>query len=287
MKRIECEMCGSTDLIKDEGLFVCQCCGCKYTVEEAKKLMVEGAVEVTGTVQVKAADFIIESGELIEYHGESKNVVIPDNVSSIAETAFKGKGIEEVVVPGSVAEIAPKSFAQTSSLRCATLLEGVQRIGEGAFFKSGLQEIVIPDGVTSIGGSAFECCKNLKAVVFPDSVRAIGDSAFYGCSSLESVLLSGEVQSIQRSAFGDCPSLVKLSFPTQMLTNGFKDTYGFDVKCLFDGGSTAPCANEIIEKARECERPIRREKGVCQHCGGSFKGAFGKKCSICGKPKDY
>ena len=28
-------------------------------------------------------------------------------------------------------------------------------------------------------------------------------------------------------------------------------------------------------------------KGVCAHCGGSFKGIFSKKCSVCGKPKDY
>lgn len=54
MKRIVCEMCGGTDLVKQEGLFVCQSCGCKYTVEEARKMMVEidGPVEVTGTVKV-------------------------------------------------------------------------------------------------------------------------------------------------------------------------------------------------------------------------------------------
>ena len=37
MKRITCEMCGSTDLVKKEGLFECQSCGTKYSVEEAKK----------------------------------------------------------------------------------------------------------------------------------------------------------------------------------------------------------------------------------------------------------
>lgn len=49
MKRLTCEMCGSTDLIKQDGVFVCQTCGCKYSIEEAKKMMVEGTVEVTGT----------------------------------------------------------------------------------------------------------------------------------------------------------------------------------------------------------------------------------------------
>ena len=31
----------------------------------------------------------------------------------------------------------------------------------------------------------------------------------------------------------------------------------------------------------------RRYRNVCQHCGGTFKGLFTKKCSVCGKEKDY
>lgn len=37
MKQLICEMCGGSDLIKQEGVFVCQSCGTKYSVEEAKK----------------------------------------------------------------------------------------------------------------------------------------------------------------------------------------------------------------------------------------------------------
>ena len=46
MKQLTCEMCGSTDLMKQDGVFVCQSCGTKYSVEEAKKMMVEGTVQV-------------------------------------------------------------------------------------------------------------------------------------------------------------------------------------------------------------------------------------------------
>ena len=51
MKRLTCEMCGSTDLIKQDGVFVCQSCGVKYSVEEARKLLVEieGKVDVSGS----------------------------------------------------------------------------------------------------------------------------------------------------------------------------------------------------------------------------------------------
>ncbi len=57
MKQLTCEMCGSTDLVKQDGIFVCQSCGTKYSVEEAKKMMVEGTVDVTGsTVKVDTSE---------------------------------------------------------------------------------------------------------------------------------------------------------------------------------------------------------------------------------------
>lgn len=58
MKRLTCEMCGSTDLVKQDGFFVCQTCGTKYSVEEAKKMMIEGTVEVQGTVKTDLSDQI-------------------------------------------------------------------------------------------------------------------------------------------------------------------------------------------------------------------------------------
>ena len=53
MKQLTCEMCGSTELIKQEGFFVCQTCGTKYSIEEAKKLMVEGTVKVDNSDRIK------------------------------------------------------------------------------------------------------------------------------------------------------------------------------------------------------------------------------------------
>lgn len=58
MKQLMCEMCGSTDLLKMDGMFVCQNCGTKYSVEEAKKMMIEGTVDVQGTVKVDNTDVV-------------------------------------------------------------------------------------------------------------------------------------------------------------------------------------------------------------------------------------
>lgn len=62
MKQLTCEMCGSTNLLKQDDVFVCQSCGTKYSVEEAKKLMIEGTVDVQGTVKVD------KQKELENYH---------------------------------------------------------------------------------------------------------------------------------------------------------------------------------------------------------------------------
>ena len=64
MKRLTCEMCGSSDLIKENGVFVCQNCGTKYSVEEAKKMMVEGNVEVSGTVTVDNSESYLKRAEI-------------------------------------------------------------------------------------------------------------------------------------------------------------------------------------------------------------------------------
>ncbi len=44
MKRFVCETCGSSKLIKQDGLYICEYCRTKYSVEEAKKLFVEVTV---------------------------------------------------------------------------------------------------------------------------------------------------------------------------------------------------------------------------------------------------
>ncbi len=53
MKAMVCEMCNSHDLLKQDGMYVCQSCGTKYTVEEAKKLLVEGTVKIDKTDDVE------------------------------------------------------------------------------------------------------------------------------------------------------------------------------------------------------------------------------------------
>lgn len=66
MKQLICEMCGGTDLVKEGGVFVCQTCGCKYSVEEARKLMSDDGPEEATEDYLEMAD----SGEKSQFETE-------------------------------------------------------------------------------------------------------------------------------------------------------------------------------------------------------------------------
>lgn len=82
MKRLQCEMCGSQDLIKEGGVFICQACGTKYSVEEAKKMMVEGSVSVDGTVSVKGTVKVDKSDELENLYVLARRAKDSDNTEN-------------------------------------------------------------------------------------------------------------------------------------------------------------------------------------------------------------
>ena len=53
MKLLKCEVCGSNELTKKDGLFVCDYCGAKYSVEEVQKMV--GNVNVSGSVEIDSS----------------------------------------------------------------------------------------------------------------------------------------------------------------------------------------------------------------------------------------
>ena len=88
MKQLTCEMCGSTDLLKQDNVFVCQTCGTKYSVEEAKKMMIEGTVNIDNSTRIqnniKNAIRAMASGELYSCHTLCDKVLEMDPYCFIA-----------------------------------------------------------------------------------------------------------------------------------------------------------------------------------------------------------
>ncbi len=100
MKAMVCEMCGGNELIKHDGMFMCQHCNTKYTVEEAKKLMIEGTVDVKGTVKVDNSAFVEkflanarrayskEDWEEVEKYYNMVEQNAPNNMEAVFFSAF-------------------------------------------------------------------------------------------------------------------------------------------------------------------------------------------------------
>ena len=132
-----------------------------------------------------ASDFIIENGVLIKYVGPGGDVIIPEEVTSIEEKAFRGcDSLVRVVIPDSVTEIGLNAFAYCERLQDVKLSKNIDEINVCTFYTCpSLKSIQIPDGVTRIWWNVFSYCKSLTHITIPDSVAQI-DEIFIGCESL-------------------------------------------------------------------------------------------------------
>ena len=153
---------------------------------------------------------------------EVKDLVIPNNVTTIGDNAFYGfSGLTSVTIPNSVTSIGSRAFFNCSGLTSVTIPNSVTSIGDNAFlYCSGLTSVTIPNSVTSIGFGAFSYCSGLTSVTIPNSVTSIGSCAFSYCSGLTSVTVaSGNTKYDSRDS---CNAIIESS--TNTLVHGCKNT---------------------------------------------------------------
>ena len=109
--------------------------------------------------------------------GKVGSYMIPNSVTSIADSAFSHCGLTSVTIPDSVTSVGDFAFSG-SSLTNITLGSGVTSIGDAAFSQPKywlgcpLINVTIPNSVTSIGDFAFAYCHSLTNVLHPQSLLA-------------------------------------------------------------------------------------------------------------------
>lgn len=97
---------------------------------------------------------------------------IPENITSIGESAFAYTQLKSVVIPKRVEHLNPHVFENCGNL----------------------EKVVLPDNLITIGDYAFFGCLRLIDIEIPDKVTWIGDKVFYGCRDLNSIKFQGTKQ---------------------------------------------------------------------------------------------
>ena len=145
------------------------------TFEDSSKLTKIGAGAFKDTPWLAA-----QQQENQQENQENKNLVIINDILIDGTTASG-----DVNIPDNVTSIADSAFEGCSELTSATIQDSVTSIGANAFADcTNLTSVTIPNSVTSIGAGAFADCTNLTSVTIPSSVKTIGEGAFEGCSGL-------------------------------------------------------------------------------------------------------
>ena len=163
-------------------------------------------------------------------------LVIPDNVTSIANQTFQDSPLESITFgSGSMlTSIGGSAFLRASHLTGIVIPNGVTIIEPFTFTETfALASVTLPDSLVSIGSGAFNNARSLISVVIPNNVVTMGDGAFFGASALETVTISSgsKLTSIPAFTFYGTTALKKITIPACIASIG---DYAFQDASLLD-----------------------------------------------------
>ncbi len=225
----------------------------------------EYTLETSKTVYGKWFDMgtenfdISETGELKEYLGYARNIILPETVKSIraraidnsVDDANDGYGtdrndqsvfknvmavVERVYLNDALEDIGDKAFKGCSNLELVRTLNAeensrLKRIGKRAFEGTPIETFEIPNSVETIDDNAFALTRKLTEVTGGRGIKTIGDNAFY-CSAIRAITLYN-VETVGKRAFGGCEHLKKAYFLGDHMINA--NTVSESQENVFEG----------------------------------------------------
>ena len=181
-----------------------------------------------------------------------REFVVPSEVTTLSDYAFKDCHFESVVLPNSVTFIGEGVFIDCLSLNNVVLPNKIKNIGARTF--EGCKElkfVEIPKTVTEISAYMFKRCEKLESLCLHEKIKKIDMYAYDGCNSLLEIEIPNTVTSIGEGAFSNCKSLIKISFNEKLKKTPKKLCYGCtSLKEI----NLSPCIEKIDEETfYECK----------------------------------
>lgn len=139
-----------------------------------------------------------------------------------------GVEVKHLVLPDNMTSVADYKFAGFSGMTSLTLPQGLVSIGVSAFEGcSSLTSLEFPASLTTLSNSAFKNCLGLLELTLDSTLQRVGGEAFSGCSGLETVDFRGPVEHIGTDAFLGCTGLqrAKAANMETWLSIGFGNEY--------------------------------------------------------------
>ena len=141
-----------------------------------------------------------------------QNVISPDGVQLIGESAFARSSVVTVTLGDGLKEIESFAFSSAKQLTSVNLPEGLEKVGRYAFEKTdSLLELVIPESLTVLTEYSFYEC-GARRYTLPETLTAIETYALAYNTNLYSLHIPDLVTQIGRYAFAYNLNMAEVTF---------------------------------------------------------------------------
>lgn len=239
-------------------------------------------------------------------------LVLPDKYEHISANAFAklnldGKEIRQIIISDSVEVIEDNAFAGLVVTEAVHIPKSVRKTGHNAFtLKEGAYIYCEGNSNIHVWGHDSELVKdvpfkrtgsNKTSVVLAELSTSNGVTRIKSNTlpfsavkeEVDELYVPNGICVIDRHALDNVKVKNRIIIPSSVTRIG---DYAFDlmpdayVECDENSYAYLYCQKNGIRNSVDISN-YYKSKGVCAYCGGRFSGLFKKKCSLCGKEKNY